>query len=168
MTDSDHVWIRTVPTDGRWCYHCAIAESQWNGDPCDGEGGIIKLEQQLIECRANLRSARAAIPGPDSRDAEQIIADAWHNCENDDCSMDVDGCAYRREAVAVGVTAISALRAAGLLPGPNAITVPREALRLMWRYTCDHVARNPQLGMPVLPPAVYAELTRGATDDHSA
>jgi hypothetical protein len=87
-------------------------------------------------------------------DAEQVIAARLHvGCNY---PYDEQGCPCRVTALVI----CSDLRTAGLLPSPDDIVVSREALQLMWRYTCDHVARNPALGMPVLPPDVRAALSQ--------
>jgi hypothetical protein len=92
---------------------------EWGDIPDDWTCSLI--------AEARESRARAATPGPDSRDAEQIIADALYEdyWPSDDARETVDKLA---------VMAAAALRAAGLLPGPDTITVPREALRLLLRH----------------------------------
>jgi hypothetical protein len=78
---------------------------------------------------AELRS-RASI-GPDSERIRELIADSIHVCERIPCSNNWAGdhCVRRNEAVSAARRAEPALRAAGLLPGPDDIVVSREALR---------------------------------------
>jgi hypothetical protein len=95
---------------------------------------ILRLIREVRE----LRSARAAIPGPDSERIRELEA------ENERLSVERDDARiYARDA----------LRAAGLLPGPDTITVNREALRLLhecttseawrWAYGCAMNATSP-------------------------
>lgn len=45
---SEHEWIRTVPTDGRWCELCGLAEARDVGDPCPGEGAAREVERRMM------------------------------------------------------------------------------------------------------------------------
>lgn len=67
-----HVWIRTVPTDGRWCELCGLSEARWSGDPCPGEGAARAIEQQLIKARQALTyissPTMGLLPGRDALD----------------------------------------------------------------------------------------------------
>lgn len=59
---SGHVWIRTVPTDGRWCEACGLAEARWSGDICPGEGAARRIERLLIaERKAHAEELRKAV-----------------------------------------------------------------------------------------------------------
>jgi len=57
-----HEWIRTVPTDGRWCERCGLAEAKWNGDPCPGHGAARLIEAQLVEARKKLAARDGESP----------------------------------------------------------------------------------------------------------
>jgi hypothetical protein len=88
---------------------------------------VHNLIAELRDLRAalvELAPTRAATPGPDSSDVEQIIADVVVPQFIGNYEMPPARLGER-----IGELAAAALRAAGLLPGPDTITVNREDLQ---------------------------------------
>jgi hypothetical protein len=73
MPDTNPTPVDLDAIEAKWLHVCGSCDAGLNYDctcPSDDPRSIIQI--LVDELRA--RSARAAIPGPDSRDAEQIIA----------------------------------------------------------------------------------------------
>lgn len=60
MTSLEHDWIRTIPTDGRWCEACGLSEAQDRGDPCPGSGAARVVEAKMVAKVAKAVAAERA------------------------------------------------------------------------------------------------------------
>jgi hypothetical protein len=112
-----------------------VVDVELDRDYNDPEGGclnerdayfIAAAREAIPALIAELRSARAAIPGSDSERIRELEAEnEWMRDRLDEL---------------VRITIVADLRAAGLLPGPDTITVNREAVAHLLRHGAPDMA----------------------------
>jgi hypothetical protein len=64
----EHIWVRTIPTDGQWCNRCGLPQAQWSGEPCSGEGAAEAVEARLVARIKVLQAEVALLSAPARND----------------------------------------------------------------------------------------------------